>query len=85
MKSYYTNNNIKEFIYFVNVSENMKISRIIFIITLSDNTVVASKDELLNVANSVRLGLVRVDDKNIDSNGKLIIPTIPDNILNIFI
>ena len=83
-KYYYNNNGIKEFIDFVCLFETLALITVIFEITLSDNTIRVTKHEPKNIANSTTLGLVKVNDKDILSDGTLVIPTVPNNMLRYF-
>ena len=84
MKYYYSNNGIKEFINFICLYETLAVFIIKFETTLSNNTVRVIRSNPINRANSTVLGLVKVDNKNITSDGKLIIPTVPNNILEYY-
>lgn len=83
-KYYYSNNGIKEFVNFVCLYETLAVLIIKFETTLSNNTIRVIRNSPSNRANSTMLGLVKVDNKNITSDGKLIIPSVPDNILEYY-
>lgn len=83
-KTYYSNNGEREDIYLTNISTDLRISNIILETKLKDNTHKVFIQNIILTANNNRLGLVKVDKEHIDSNGKLIFPTIPDNILSYY-
>ena len=83
-KTYYSNNGDREDIYLTNISTDLRISNIILETKLKDNTHKVFIQNIILTANSNRLGLVKVDDAHIDSNGKLIFPTVPNRILQYY-
>lgn len=83
-KYYYSNNGIKEFVNFVCLYETLAVFIIKFETTLSNNTIRVIRNSPSNRANSTILGLVKVDNKNITSDGKLIIPSLPNNFLEYY-
>lgn len=84
MKYYYSNNGIKEFINFIYLYETLEVLIIKFETTLSNNTVRVIRSNRKNQANSTTFGLVKVNDENINREGKLIIPTMPNDILKYY-
>lgn len=83
-KTYYSNNGEREDIYLTNISTSLYISNIILETKLKDNTHKVFTQNIALTATSSRLGLVKVNNKNITSDGTLIIPTLPDNILEYY-
>ena len=83
-KTYYSNNGEREDIYLTNISTDLRISNIVLKTKLKDNTHEVFIQNIILTANNDRLGLVKVDNAHIDSNGKLIFPTVPNRILQYY-
>lgn len=74
----------RESITFTNVYEDLITTSIQFYKKITDTTYEASKYQQDLKANSVRLGLVKVNSQDILSDGTLVIPTVPNDILKFF-
>lgn len=74
----------QESIVFTNVFEDLTTTNIKFYKIFDNNICKAQKYQHDLKATSTRFGLVKVNDKDINREGKLIIPTMPDNILSYY-
>ena len=74
----------QESIVFTNVFEDLTTTNIKFYKIFANNACKAQRYQHDLKATNTRLGLVKVDNKNITSDGKLIIPTIPNNIIEYY-
>lgn len=83
-KSTYFNNGAQEAISFCNTSDNLLIDRIMFSILFANNAITVNQYNYAVKATSTTFGLVKVKGEDILSDGTLVIPTIPNNMLRYF-
>lgn len=83
-KKYHYKGIADEVMHFTNISEGLSVINIVFNLNLKNNILKTQKIEIIKKASSDRLGLVKVNNKNITSDGTLVFPTIPNNILQYF-